>query len=82
MNKESENEVLQLRNEYLIDNCVDLLDCLDRIVQIRLLQYYSNLSPNTIQSLNKLLDFMFINLTDVYPLLAVKLTKLLQILHK
>jgi hypothetical protein len=80
-NKEHENEI-KAKNEYLIDNCVDLLECLDRILQIRHLQYYPKLSSNTISNLNKFLEFVFINLTDVYPLLAVRLTKLLQFLNK
>jgi hypothetical protein len=79
---ESLIEEIKLKNGYLIENCIDLLDCVDRILQIRLLKYYSHLNSSLIDSLKNLIDFMFINLTDLYPLLAVKLTKLLQILNK
>ncbi len=83
--KEHETQMmndLKPKNEYLIENCVDLLDCVDKILQIRLLKYYTKLNSDLVLNLNKLIDFMFIHLTDVYPLLAVKLTKLLQILNK
>lgn len=66
--------------ETISNNCVQLCQCIHSIVTIRLLDNYTPLSDQVKIDLNKLLNSIFINLTNSYPFIAIELSKLIQLL--
>lgn len=72
---EKEREIENASN-----NCVFLTDCISSIVRLRLLDYYTPLCDQIKNYLNKILNTIFINLTDTFPFIAIQLSKLIQLL--
>ncbi|CAF0755373.1 unnamed protein product [Brachionus calyciflorus] len=72
---EKQNEIHNVSN-----NCILLTECLAAIAQMRLLEYYTPISDQTKIYLNNTLNSIFINLTDTFPIIAIKLSKLIQLI--
>jgi hypothetical protein len=72
------NEKAELEN--IANNCIELCNCVDSIVKIRLLDNYTPINTQIRAHLTKFLNSVFINLTDTYPLIAIQLSKLIQLL--
>ena len=65
----------------LLQNMISLLECLDSIINIRNLDNFTKISSNIKLDLNKFLNTIFIQLTDIYPILAIKMAKSIQMLN-
>lgn len=65
----------------LIENSIILLDSFDFILNIRCLDNYTKISTCTRDELLKFLNSIFIQLTEYYPLLAIKMAKTIQLLN-
>lgn len=66
--------------ENLSGNCIHLCDCLVSIANIRQLDNYTPISSQIKGNINKILNTIFISLTDSFPLIAIQLSKLIQLL--
>ena len=66
---------------FLLQNTISLLECFDSIINIRSLGNYTKIDSNVKNDLNKLLNTIFIQLTDIYPILAIKMAKSMQMLN-
>ena len=77
-NKEKRAEVTSV--ESMATDCVHLCNTLQMIIQIRLLDNYAPLNDQLEQQLSRLLNTIFIKLTDSFPLIAIELSKIIQIL--
>lgn len=64
----------------LCNNCTILAECVSSIVRIRQLDYYTSINGHIKENLNQILNNLFINLTDTFPLIAIQLSKLIQLL--
>ncbi len=67
--------------ENIAFNCWHLTNCIEFILNIRNLDNFSVINNHVKEKLYQTLNTIFINLTDVYPLLAIKLSKLMQFLN-
>jgi hypothetical protein len=65
----------------LLENTMALLECLDSIINIRNLGNFTKIDSNVKIDLHKLLNTIFIQLTEIYPVLAIKMAKTIQILN-
>jgi hypothetical protein len=66
--------------EQIFHNSRCLIDCIESIIKLRLLDNITSLSSQLKQSLSQLLNSIFINLADIFPLMAIHLSKLIQLL--
>lgn len=64
----------------LVQSCSQLCRCVDSIVKIRQLDNFATLSEHTRQSIQQTLNTIFINLTENYPILAIQMSNLIQLL--
>lgn len=83
LNEQIENEEKMLKKKelsYLCNNCVMLTECISSIVRLRQLDYYTPINNQIKKNLNEILNNLFINLTDTFPLIAIQLSKLIQLL--
>ncbi len=62
------------------NNCRLLSNCLESIIKIRNLENFTSISNKLKTNMNSILNTIFIKLTDVYPLLAIEISKLIQLL--
>ncbi len=67
--------------EASIENCLLILDTFDSIIRFRLLDNYTCLNENLKQNLGKTLNLIFIKLTELHPLLAIEMAKIIQLLN-
>lgn len=77
-NGDKQSKKTELDN--LCENCVVLTECVYSIVRLRQLDYYTPISTHIKKNLNQILNNLFINLTDTFPLIAIQLSKLIQLL--
>lgn len=64
----------------LCNNCTILTECLSSIVSLRQIEYYTPINEQIKENLNQILNNLFINLTETFPLIAIQLSKLIQLL--
>ena len=74
-----------LKNKSLIadtlySNCRLLTNCVESIVKIRNLENFTPITSKLKSTINTALNEILIKLTDLYPLLAIEMTKIIQIL--
>jgi len=69
-------------NEALILNTSFILECLDSIINLRSLSYNTKINAELKKNLNELLNFVFIELSDSYPFLAIRIAKLIELNKK
>jgi len=62
------------------NNCRLLSNCLESIIKIRNLENFTSISNKLKTNMNSILNTIFIKLTDVYPFLAIEISKLIQLL--
>ena len=67
--------------EASIENCLLILDTFDSIIRLRLLDNYTCLNENLKLNLGKTLNLIFIKLTELHPLLAIQMAKIIQLLN-
>ena len=65
----------------LLENTISLLECLDSIANIRNLGNFTKIDSNVKIEMHKFLNTIFIQLTDIYPILAIKMARTIQILN-
>jgi len=66
--------------ESVASDCIQLSNCTQTIIRIRLLDNYENLGLQFKDQLAKFLNSIFINLADSYPLIAIEFSRLIQLL--
>ena len=66
--------------DQLIGNSEILIESIELIVRIRALSNYKDLHQSTKRSLIQLINTIFIKISDKYPLFAIKLSKVIQLL--
>lgn len=66
--------------ENIAFNCWHLIDCIEFIINIRSLDNFSVINNHVKERVFNILNTIFINLTEIYPLLAIKMSKLIQLL--
>jgi F0F1-type ATP synthase delta subunit len=84
LNNECVNEIERsTKTRYiqaLFYNCRLLSNCLESIIKIRNLENFTSISNKLKTNMNSILNTIFIKLTGVYPLLAIEISKLIQLL--
>lgn len=65
----------------LLQNTISLVECLDSVINIRNLGNFTKIDSDVKLDLNKFLNKVFIQLTDIYPILAIKMVKSIQMLN-
>ena len=66
--------------ENLAKNCICLCDCVEIIVKIRYLDNFNAIGKQVMKNTMQILNSVFIKLTDTCPLLAIQISKLIQLL--
>jgi hypothetical protein len=66
--------------ETIMCNLMRLTECAEYIVKIRTLDNYRPICAQLMPSLNMLLNSIFIDLTTNYPLIAIQMSKIIQLL--
>lgn len=64
----------------LIYNCRLLTQSIESIIKIRNLENFTTITNKLKANINSILNTIFIKLTSVYPLLAIEISKLIQLL--
>ena len=67
--------------ESTASNCIQLANCTEMIIRIRHLDNFNTINSKVKLNLLNCLNTIFINLTEVYPLLAIEMSKLIQLLN-
>jgi hypothetical protein len=66
--------------EALMSNLMSLIECVEYIVKIRRLDNHRPISEQVMPNLLMLLNTIFVDLTAQYPLIAIQMSKIIQIL--
>lgn len=77
---EIEHSTKMLQAQALIYNCRLLTTCMESVIKIRNLENYTAITNKLKTNMNSILNTIFIKLTNVHPLLAIEISKLIQLL--
>jgi hypothetical protein len=77
---ENEHSTKMLQAQTLIYNCRLLTTCIESIIKIRNLENYTTITTKLKLNMNSILNTIFIKLSNVHPLLAIEISKLIQLL--
>lgn len=66
--------------ECTAQNCSRLANCIEFIVQIRNLDNFKGINREVKVNVLQILNSIFIHLTEIYPMLAIQMSKIMQLL--
>ncbi len=67
--------------EFLAQNCSQLANCIEFIVRLRNIDNFSKINGQVKMNLIHILNTVFINLSEIYPLLAIQISKIMQLMN-
>jgi hypothetical protein len=80
-NQPDQNREMLEELECLAQNCSQLANCIEFIVRLRNLDNFSSINSQVKTNLIHILNTVFINLSDIYPLLAIQMSKVMQLMN-
>ncbi len=80
-NQPDQNREMLEELECLAHNCSQLANCIEFIVRLRNLDNFSSINSQVKTNLIHILNTVFINLSDIYPLLAIQMSKVMQLMN-
>jgi len=80
-NQQGQNREMLEELECLAQNCSQLANCIEFIVRLRNLENFSSINSQVKTNLIHILNTVFINLSDIYPLLAIQMSKVMQLMN-